>query len=202
VAPLETEVKFHITDSPAVRQRIIALGAESGGRIFESNATYEDASQSLKPRGMLLRLRRTENRNTLTLKAPPPEASTEFKVVTELETMVADPDAMHAVLERLGYSIWRGYEKWRETFGLEDVSFCLDAMPFGDFLEIEGPGDRIRALAAELGLDWSKRILINYYGIFDVIRAHMGLTFNDITFDRFEGIAVDMAAVAEQIAAG
>jgi hypothetical protein len=75
-------------------------------------------------------------------------------------------------------------------------------MPFGDFLEIEGPGDRIRALAAEMDLDWSKRILINYYGIFDVIRAKLGLPFNDITFERFEGVTVDPAAFADQITAG
>ena len=202
MAPIETEVKFHITDAGAVKQRILDLGAVSGGRVFESNATYEDEAVSLKPRGMLLRLRRTAVRNTLTLKAPAPEASSEYKVVTEVETQITDPDALHTILEMLGYTVWRGYEKWRETFTLATVEFCLDSMPFGDFLEIEGPGEQIKDLAEQLKLDWSRRILINYYGIFDVIRSQMALPFNNITFDRFKGIDVDWSTTADLIEAG
>lgn len=188
--PLEVEVKFHI-DAPAdMRRRILALGAVSGGKAFESNATYDDPAQSLKGEGMLLRLRRTTAAHTLTLKTPAGD-STEFKVMKELESQVSDPDAIHALLENLGYRVWRRYEKQRETLALGGVSFCLDAMPFGDFLEIEGPGERIRPLAAQLGLAWQRRILTNYYAIFDRIRSRMGLNFNDITFDRFEGLPVD-----------
>ena len=202
MTPLEIEVKFHITDMPVLRQRIIDLGGISAGRDFESNATYDDSTQSLKAREMLLRLRRTGNGHTLTLKAPSSSDSTEYKVMTELESRVSEPDALHDMLETLGYRIWRRYEKWRETITLGDVVFCLDSLPFGDCLEIEGPGPHIRSMAAHLGLNWSKRILINYYGIFDIIRTRMALPFDDITFDQFRGIAVDFSEYAQLLEAG
>ena len=202
VEPLEIEVKFHIPVPRTLRRQIIALGAAGRGRVFESNATYDDGSQSLKARGMLLRLRRTQDRHTLTLKAPPAAASSEYKIMKELESEISDPDALHTMLETLGFRIWRRYEKWRETFRLDDVTFCLDTMPFGDFLELEGPGGRIRAMADQLGLDWSRRILINYYGIFDLIRAQLALSFNDISFERFEGIDVDASLFSDMVAAG
>lgn len=202
MTPLEIEVKFHITDMPGLRQRILDLSARCTGRVFESNATYDDSAQSLKARGMLLRLRRTENGHTLTLKAPPSSDSTEYKVLTELESLVSEPDALHGILKVLGYRIRRRYEKWRETFTLGDVVFCLDSLPFGDCLEIEGPGPSIRSVAEDLGLNWSKRILINYYGMFDIIRARMALPFDDITFDQFRGIDIDLSEYAQLLEAG
>lgn len=202
MAPLEIEVKFHIADIPVLRQRILDLGAAGDGCVFETNATYDDSTQSLKARGMLLRLRRSQNHHTLTLKAPPPSGSTEYKVMTELESSVSEPDAVDGLLKALGYRIWRRYEKWRETYTLDNVVFCLDSLPFGDCLEIEGPGARIRSVAEHLGLNWSKRILISYYSMFDIIRTRMALPFEDITFDQFRGIDVDLSVYARLMEAG
>ncbi|MFH1984087.1 MAG: class IV adenylate cyclase [Pseudomonadota bacterium] len=200
--PLEIEVKFHTPAAETIRQQIIAIGAAGHGRVFESNATYDDGTQSLKDRGMLLRLRRTQDLNTLTLKAPAATVSNEYKIMKELESAISDPGAIHNILETLGFRIWRRYEKWRETFRLDDVTFCLDTMPFGDFIELEGPGGRIREMADQLGFNWSRRILINYYGIFDIIRAQLALPFNDIAFDRFQGIDVDLSRYRTMMEAG
>ncbi|MBW1895654.1 MAG: hypothetical protein JRI47_01215, partial [Deltaproteobacteria bacterium] len=54
---LEIEIKFHLLEPDLVIERLIAAGATSSGRLFERNIRFDDASQSLKKRGMLLRLR-------------------------------------------------------------------------------------------------------------------------------------------------
>lgn len=44
---LETEVKFYLSDVNPIRRRIIALGADFKGRVFETNLRFEDADNRL-----------------------------------------------------------------------------------------------------------------------------------------------------------
>ena len=69
-------------------------------------------------------------------------------------------------------------------------------------MEIEGSEEDIRAHAAGLGLNWQKRILLNYLEIFEIIRQTLTLNFNDLTFKNFENIRVDMAAFLGKLEAG
>jgi len=192
--PVETEVKFHLTDPAAMRTRLTALGARSLGRCHERNIRFEDEGRNLIRRKCLLRLRR-DRKTTLTVKLPPADADPAFKQFVELEAEVADFDGMQRILAALGYHPEQKYEKWRETFVLERTTFCLDALPFGDFLEIEGPKDAIRDVAGRLELDWRKRIVLNYLEIFDRLRTRHDLPFRDVTFDNFAASAVQTAAV-------
>ena len=73
-------------------------------------------------------------------------------------------------------------------------------MPFGDFLEIEGERSDIRSAAADIGLDWPRRILGNYLEIFEFLRNEMGWAFSDLTFDNFNEIELDPVAVMDRIA--
>ncbi len=198
---LETEVKFYLPDIESVQQRILALGAESKGRVFENNVRYEDENKTLIRKKSLLRLRR-DTKTTLTFKSSPPAASTEFKIFNELEVEVSDFETMNRILENLGLHSEQIYEKWRETFILDRTGFYLDTMPYGTFLEIEGSDKDIRTHAASLGLNWQKRILLNYIEIFEMIRQTLNLSFKDLTFKNFENIRVDMAAFLGKFEAG
>jgi adenylate cyclase class 2 len=103
----------------------------------------------------------------------------------------------------LGYHREQVYEKRRRTYKLGDASLCLDAMPFGDFLEIEGEKADIRRIADGLNLDWKQRILTNYLRIFDIIRKDLGLGFTDITFDNFQDAgSIDMSPYLDRLTAG
>jgi len=190
--PLETEVKFYVTDRKSLRSRILALGAESAGRIFEENIRFEDASCSLIQKKALLRLRQ-DRKARLTFKSRPADQDNQFKIFEELETEVGDFSAMHSILEALGFHPEQKYEKWRETFVLGNTHLCLDTMPFGEFLEIEGDKSHILQLAHELGLNWETRILQNYLGIFALLKEKLQLPFSDIIFENFEKIDADMA---------
>lgn len=188
---LEFEVKFFLPDIQSLRQDILDLGARSQGRFFEKNLRFEDANKTLKGKKCLLRLRH-DHKTTLTFKSPPPESSNQFKVLKEQEVEVGDFDTMNDILESLGFHCEQIYEKWRETLILENTQFCLDAMPYGNFLEIEGATKDIHQYARGLGLNWGKRILANYLEIFEILRKKLGLKFADLTFENFKEINLDV----------
>ena len=201
MVPIETEVKFHLPDPGAMRTRLTALGAHSLGRSHERNIRLEDEGRSLIRRKCLLRLR-CDRKNTLTFKSVPADCDPSFKQLLEMETEVADFDAMLRILAALGFHPEQTYEKWRETLVLNETTFCLDTLPFGDFLEIEGSRDAIIEFAGRLDLDWPRRIVLNYLEIFDCLRENHRLLFRDVTFENFAPRAVRIDSVLHLLEAG
>lgn len=199
--PIETEVKFHVPDPSDVRTRLIALGARSIGRGLERNIRFEDAGKNLMRSKSLLRLRE-DRKVTLTFKSVPADADPAFKQLIELEVEVADLTVMQRILASLGYHPEQTYEKWRETLTLDQTAFCLDTLPYGDFLEIEGPKEAICDAARRLGLDWGKRILLNYLEIFELIRKRENLPFADVTFSNFAARPVRLDSLLYLLEAG
>jgi len=189
---LEIEIKFYLADPAAIRRRILELGAESRGRLFESNIRFEDPDRTLQRNKSLLRLRR-DRKVKLTYKSTPLQDNSQFKIMKELEVEVNDFDTMHSILEAVGFHREQVYEKWRETLVLNQTQFCLDSMPYGEFLEIEGQQRDIMDFAAQLGLPWDQRILFNYLQIFEILREKLNLKFSDVTFDDFRNVDVDLA---------
>lgn len=189
---LEIEVKFYLSDIHAMRRRMVKLGADFKGRTFETNIRFEDVEKSLFKHKSLLRLRKAE-KITLTFKSKPPFDDSQFKILREIEVEISDFDNMKQILESLGFHEEQRYEKCRETFLVNGTNFCLDTMPYGDFLEIEGQKTDIKRLAATIGLNWHKRILLNYLTIFDILKQKLNLPFSDITFDNFKNIRFDLA---------
>ena len=198
---LEIEVKFHLKDIDRMRRRILELGVESSGPVFESNIRYEDNENSLIQKKALLRLRQAE-KTTLTFKSRPKMKSKDFKVLNELEVEVGDMATMGQILESLGFHPEQKYEKWRETLIVDRTGLFLDRMPYGDFLEIEGQPQDIKSCASRLGLDWRRRILLNYIEIFEIIRKKLNLNIKDLTFKNFENLNMDMTAFLDKLEAG
>lgn len=184
---LEIEVKFFLEDIDNIRKQIQHAGGVLKEQVEENNIRFEDAQFSLVKNERLLRLRKTDEYALLTYKGAVDENTTGCKVYTELETTVSDFDNMTAILEALGYKPAQRYEKTRETYSLGSVSVCLDRMPYGNFMEIEGDAPRIRSTAEMLGFAWSKRITDNYLAIFERLRQECTLPFSDVTFENFEG---------------
>ena len=198
---LEIEVKFYLKDIDDMRRRILELGIETRGPVFETNIRYEDRKNTLIQKKALLRLRQAE-KTTLTFKSIPKMKSKDFKVFNELEVEVDDMATMGQILEALGFHPEQKYEKWRETLVAEKTGLFLDRMPYGDFLEIEGQPQNIKDCASRLGLDWHRRILLNYLEVFEIIRKKLNLNIKDLTFKNFENINMDMAALLDKLEAG
>ncbi len=195
---LEIEVKFYLSDMDRIRDRIIEIGGVSRGRVFETNIRFDDSDNSLIQKKSLLRLRR-DTKTILTFKSEPPFKDDQFKILRELEVEVSDFTTMENILKSLGFREEQVYEKWRETFILDSTNLCLDTMPYGNFLEIEGQKENIKKLASQIGLKWQKRILLNYLAIFDVIKQKSNLPFYDVTFSNFINIRFDLAKYLDLI---
>ena len=194
---LEVEVKFLVDDLDAVRRRLAAAGAEAGApRVYERNIRFDTADEALLARQSLLRLRQ-DSRVRLTYKGlAAQDAASEAKIREEIELTVEDFDRMALIFARLGFGAVQTYEKYRETFHWRDVEVVLDEMPFGNFVELEGATDGdLKAAAAALGLDWSRRLLTNYLELMEQACQTFDLPFRDLTFANFAGRPVDMSAL-------
>lgn len=198
---LEIEVKFYLSDMNFIRNRIIGLGAENKGRVFETNIRFEDADKNLIRNKTLLRLRK-DTKTTLTFKSEPRKKDNQYKIFREFEVEVSHFSTMKRILEFLGFHEEQRYEKHRETFVLRDAVLCLDTMPYGHFLEIEGSKEQIKKLASQIGLRWEKRIVLNYLSLFDIIRQQSNLSFLDVTFDNFKNVSLNMNQYLHMIEVG
>ena len=189
----ETEIKVYVGDLNATRARLESAGAVLvTPRVFEANVRYENEDESLTRDGIVLRLRQ-DTRTRLTYKEPPPaDDALPRDVLTrfEAEVTVDDFDTMDTILQRLGFHPHVIYEKYRTTYQLGAAEVVLDEMPYGHFIEIEGPAEAIAATLVALGMAESPRILGSYMALFDRVKAALRLDVHDLTFANFEGVDV------------
>lgn len=193
---LEVEVKFLVPDLANFRETLLAAGARlERPRVYERNVRYDTVDDRLLQRDELLRLRQ-DTVARLTFKGVDQSTGqSEAKVREEIEVEVEDFDRVASIIKRLGYEPKQVYEKYRETFWLGEVEVVLDEMPFGNFVELEGEEDVIKAAADRLGLDWNRRIVTNYLDLMARLKAYHNLSFDDLTFANFEGLPVSVADI-------
>ena len=198
---VEIEVKFMVADVAPVRSRLLGMGATSRGEMFETNYRYDDHAGRLRAANCLLRLRR-DRQALLTFKRARPDGGAEFKIHDEFEVVVEDFEGMHRILTALGFQCVQIYEKRREVFRLADALVCIDRLPFGDFIEIEGQPEGIRETARRLQFSWKQRILTNYLHIFETLRQNLNLAFRDLTFDNIKTVPSKADGIIRQFEAG
>lgn len=173
--PLEIETKFAVADFAPVRDALGRAAARRLSRVFEENIVLDTPAGDLRRRGMLLRLRR-DAAGRMTLKLPAETAAgAGLKVRQELETGVADVTVLETIFGHLGYRPSLRYEKVRETWRLGDVEVCLDRLPFGRYLEIEGPAAAIPEAASVLGLSMEDALTATYHDLYQAYRVAQGL---------------------------
>lgn len=176
---LEIEAKFWVPELEAFRARVLGAGGRVAvPRQLEHNERFDTPDGRLRRGGEVLRLRR-DRRQTLTFKRA--LGSPEVRAETEIE--VDDLRAARDLLLGLGYAPIFVYEKYREVLALDDSLVMLDELPFGTFVEIEGPSlDAIGRAAARLGLDWTRRVARSYLSVFEALRLRLGLAAEHATF--------------------
>ena len=148
---IEIEKKYRLTKKQReeVLLRLPKIGARRKGEEFEVNTLYGGAG--LDVGRAVLRLRRIGKRGILTYKQRFP-ARSDIKHQREDETRVYDPDAMELILEALGFTPALVYEKRRKTWTLGKAEIVIDELPFGLFMEIEGPEQDIRDIESKLAI--------------------------------------------------
>jgi adenylate cyclase class 2 len=151
---------------------------------------FDTGDQRLRNLRHVLRLRK-DTQNILTFKGAA-ESGKLVSIRQEIEVVVDDFETTRTLLEGLGYEVIMEYEKFRTTYSLLDTLVVLDELPYGDFIEIEGPdGKSIQKVARNLNLNWKARVMTSYTYLFEALR--MGrpelegkqLTFKDLKGFRF-----------------
>jgi adenylate cyclase, class 2 len=186
----ELEVKFFVPDLPGFEKRLADLGAAlEQPRVHEVNLRFDTPAKDLSRSYKVLRLRQ-DTQVRVTYKGPGLEQDG-VQQRQELEFSVSDFATAQAVFEALGYQVVVMYEKYRTTYSWSGLEVVLDEMPYGNFVEIEGPdGESIQKAARRLSLDWERRILGSYVFLFEQLRQAKGWTFRDLSFANFAGKAL------------
>jgi adenylate cyclase class 2 len=175
----EIETKFAVDSFEPVREALLRAGGVRLSRCFEENVVLDTPDRVLRGRDVLLRLRRDAS-GKVTLKLPvAAPAGSGLKTRRELETEVADLAALEAIFAHLGYGPAMRYEKVRETWRVDASLVCLDELPFGRFIEIEGPADAIPALAECLGFSMRRALPQTYHALYRTHLAQCGLPPSD-----------------------
>jgi len=184
----EIEVKFFVKDLGEIEARIRDMCARLlRPRAHELNLRYDRPDGSLRRDHRVLRLRRSDDAR-LTYKGPGSIMESTMSR-QEIEFSVGDFEAARQFLEALDYQIIALYEKYRTAYRLGAVEVLLDELPYGNFVEIEGPdAASIHAAADRLGLKWEAAIAESYLALFERLREEMGFTFRDLTFDNFAAL--------------
>ncbi|NDV19761.1 CYTH domain-containing protein [Pseudodesulfovibrio sp. JC047] len=177
---LECELKFLRVDLESLSLRLQEAGATHLGKYFESNLVFDDAERSLKQHSILLRLRHKQGKAILTVKRPPlVEVPSSLKVFDEIETRVGDFLTMKTALEVIGFKVFFSYEKIREQWRFMDCVICLDLLPFGCFVEIEGTEAAVHACAKAIGLDGHETTTKTYHTLNRIDRQAKGLASDE-----------------------
>jgi len=182
----EKEIKFFISDPLQMRDHILAHGARlQKERLFEVNLRFDTSQQSLRASHQVLRLRQDDHVR-LTYKDQS-EFSEGIADRRELEITVSDFETTQSILQALGFEVFMVYEKYRTTFTLDQCEIVIDEMPFGNFIEIEGPSaDTIRSVALLLALDWEKRITTSYLDLFYRLKGQKKFSAPYLCFEYFK----------------
>ena len=178
---IETEKKYrlHAERKVDVINALKEMGAEFIGRDFEENVIY--SSEMLQQNGGVVRLRHVGGRTLLTYKRRV-QGLSDVKEQIEHETEVADAEAIRFILNELKIKPVLVYEKYRDTWKLRSVEVVLDELPFGSFMEIEGPLTGIREAEILLGIEDLEAVEETY----PRMTARLGTRTGDLIEARFD----------------
>jgi adenylate cyclase class 2 len=178
---IEIEKKYKLTKKQreSILKRLPEIGAKQRHTEFEENTLYR--GDGLEMGRSILRLRRVGDTAYLTYKERFPTTGS-IKRQREDETRIADAEAMHAILDGLGFSPAVVYEKRRDTWRLGKAEILLDELPFGLYMEIEADEDDIKAVERKLGIKGLKAELATY----PQLTVKHGTKYGELIEARFE----------------
>jgi adenylate cyclase class 2 len=133
----EIEVKYRVHDLEALLAALKCRGIELSEPVFQDDQAYAPAGWQFGDSKLgvsFVRLRTVDGRHYFALKQPGENA----QACLEYETEVADREAMHGAVVRMGYRPTVRVAKSRRVATLEQCSVCVDDVEgAGAFLELE-----------------------------------------------------------------
>jgi adenylate cyclase class 2 len=159
--PIEIEKKYRLNrkQRQAIEQRLQEAGAAKHELEFEENTIYRGGRLDFG--GCALRLRRVGKRAILTFKQRVPTRSP-IKHQREVESEIASPGALNAILQSLGFQPALVYEKRRRRWKLGKAEIVIDELPFGLFMEIEASEKEIARVEKKIGAEALPPVMETY----------------------------------------
>ena len=152
-------------------------------RHLERNLLLDTDPPTLRPAGVVLRLRQANGETIVTYKG---KGSVEgkHKVREELEVSVSTFAESLAMFARLGYTPTFRYDKYRTILARarERGQAMLDETPIGPFLELEGPAAWIDRTARLLGFSEADYLTASYGALWAAHQKAAGLPLGDFVF--------------------
>jgi adenylate cyclase, class 2 len=162
----EIELKLRIHDTPALKEKLPLLGARFVERKTQRDMLFESPVVDFSTLDQALRLRvetrGTETQASFTFKGSPSFTSEGHKVRDEFETP-CEFEPMLKIIQALGFWSEFHIEKIRERYELDGLAIEIDELPFGTFLELEGPSERIEEVRQKLGFHDAEPVRESYY---------------------------------------
>ena len=180
----EIEIKLKVDSPEAGRKLLERAGfSERVPRVFERNTVFDNAAGSLCEAGKLLRVRQLDHSGVLTYKGP--EERARHKTRLEIESRVERPEAVCAILMKLGFEPAFRYEKYRTEFaGTGPGVATIDETPVGTYLELEGEPAWIDRTAAALGFSEAQYCTLSYGALYREHCRSLGIEPSDMVFER------------------
>jgi adenylate cyclase class 2 len=160
---LEIEIKSPCDDLDEVERRLIGRGAAFHGEVEQADLYLSHPCRDFARTDEALRLRREGDSVALFYKGPKLDPGS--KTREELSVNVPDPEAMRAILDRLGFRPVAEVRKIRRNYGLGRIEASLDRVAgLGGYVElevqdlpIEEGRSMLLSLMKELGLERTER---------------------------------------------
>jgi adenylate cyclase class 2 len=182
---IERELKIPVPGLADPRARLAAAGAKRlHAPQHEVNVLFDTADGRLSTAGEVLRVRQLGEANILTFKGPASFRGT-VKERREIELVVASRERLVELFAALGFEPQMRYDKWRESWLLDEVRVELDRTPMGDFVELEGPAEALETIARRIDLDPAAAVAGSYVSLWrDHCRRHPELGLGrDMVFE-------------------
>ena len=161
----EIELKFVLRDRKALVKKLDEIGAQRlYPETFEDNIVL-DRRGELRTKGSMLRVRKFGRYALATYKGPV-AFDGNVKTREEVQTGVESFELAIQLFDALGFKPVFRYQKYREVWRVRDVEVVIDRTPIGEYFEIEGAMEVIRAVADELGMNMEHAIRQTYADLY------------------------------------
>lgn len=181
---LEIEIKLRLTTLAAAKRLLVQQGfAVTVPRHLERNLLLDTTPATLRPAGLVLRVRQANGEAIMTFKGKG-SIDGRHKVREELEVGTTNLTSTLEIFGRLGYAPTFRYDKYRTVFARsrERGQAMVDETPIGPFLELEGPAAWIDRMAKRLGFCENDYITTSYGALWKAHLKASGAPFSDFIF--------------------
>lgn len=144
---IEVELKIILKEKDPVEEKLISIGFVKERSLVEKDFYYDNAAQEIRGNDKAIRIRETieetgDRKSEINFKGPKLDCVSASR--PEFETQVGNAEAMHKILQALGYEkVEPQVVKRRCLYQRENMTACLDFVEnLGSFMELEILVDR------------------------------------------------------------